>query len=317
MAGLACATALRQSGLSVEVFEKSRGLGGRIATRRREAGSFDHGAQYVTARGSRFETLLQRLGEAGSVAEWRPQGRENATASTAGVDQAWFVGTPGMSAMVKPLADGLRIHHNTRIASLQRPNGQWRLVTTDGDALEAFDAVAVTVPGPQASPLLAAHGGAFARIERAAMAPCWAVMMTFEAPIKGVGDVIRPDSGPVGWAARNSGKPGRNGDGEAWVVHAGPDWSRENLEQDAADVADHLKQAFASLLGNRVPEPAFLSAHRWRYALCETPLQTTCLIGEDGTLGAAGDWCLGARVEAAFDSGWALGTRLAARFARS
>jgi len=315
MAGVACAAALRQAGIHVDVFEKSRGLGGRIATRRRDSGSFDHGAQYVTARGTRFETLLRRLGEAGAVTEWQPQGQNDPEAPPAALDQPWFIGTPGMSAMVKPLAEGLPIHRGTRIAALERPNGHWHLTTTTGEKLEAFDAVAVTVPAPQASTLLAAHGGAFARIERAIMAPCWAAMMSFEKPIAGADDVLRPTSGPVAWAARNSAKPGRNGGAaEAWVIHAGPAWSREHLENEPASVAQALLRAFGDVLGQSFPQPGHLSAHRWRYALCETPLQTPCLMGDDGTLGAAGDWCLGARVEAAYDSGWALGTRLAARF---
>jgi len=318
MAGVACAAALRQAGLEVEVFEKSRGLGGRIATRRRDAGSFDHGAQYVTARGTRFESLLRRLGEAGAVTEWQPQGREDPHPPSHGLDQTWFIGTPGMSAMVKPLAEGLRVHRGARIAALEKPNGRWRLKTVDGQTAETFDAVAVTVPAPQASPLLAAHGSAFARIERAAMAPCWAAMMTFDAPLADADDVLRPAAGPIAWAARNSAKPGRNGDAtEAWVIHAGPAWSRAHLEDEAGAVARDLLQAFGEVLGRSLPQPGHLAAHRWRYALCETPLQTPRLIGDDGTLGAAGDWCLGARVEAAYDSGWALGTRLAARFGGS
>ncbi len=315
MAGVACAASLQQAGLDVEVFEKSRGLGGRIATRRRDAGSFDHGAQYVTARGTRFESLLRRLGEAGAVTEWRPQGQAIPQSAHGGLDQHWYIGTPGMSAMVKPLAKGLRIHRGTRIASINRPNGQWCMITATGETVGAFDAVAVTVPAPQASYLLAAHGSAFARIERAEMAPCWAAMMTFQGPIAGVDDVLRPGTGPVAWAARNSAKPGRDGDAEeAWVVHAGPAWSRDHLEEEAASVAQELLRVLGEVVGGSLPQTGHLSAHRWRYALCETPLQTPCLIGDDGTLGAAGDWCLGARVEAAYDSGWALGTRLAARF---
>ena len=45
----------------------------------------------------------------------------------------------------------------------------------------------------------------------------------------------------------------------------------------------------------------------------EAPIGESHLLGCDETLGVAGDWCLGARVEAAFDSGRALGQALAAR----
>jgi len=48
MAGITCARTLQQAGHQVTVFEKSRGLGGRMATRDSAFGSFDHGAQYFT-----------------------------------------------------------------------------------------------------------------------------------------------------------------------------------------------------------------------------------------------------------------------------
>jgi renalase len=47
-------------------------------------------------------------------------------------------------------------------------------------------------------------------------------------------------------------------------------------------------------------------AHRWRYALVETPLGQACLWDDAARLGVCGDWCLGGRIEAAHDSGTAL-----------
>jgi renalase len=58
MAGLSAATALAKTGASVTVLDKGRGPGGRMAARRVEIGgeqvSFDHGAQYLTARDPAF-----------------------------------------------------------------------------------------------------------------------------------------------------------------------------------------------------------------------------------------------------------------------
>jgi predicted NAD/FAD-dependent oxidoreductase len=46
ISGLICARTLAQHGWLVTVFEKGRGVGGRMAVRRTEAGlAFDHGAQ--------------------------------------------------------------------------------------------------------------------------------------------------------------------------------------------------------------------------------------------------------------------------------
>ena len=54
MAGISAARTLVQAGHRVSVFEKSRGAGGRMATRETPFGNFDHGAQYFTVRDPRF-----------------------------------------------------------------------------------------------------------------------------------------------------------------------------------------------------------------------------------------------------------------------
>ena len=70
MAGLAAARLLREAGASCTIFDKSRGLGGRMATRRTGDFSFDHGAQYFTARGPRFRALVDDWSAAGHAAGW-------------------------------------------------------------------------------------------------------------------------------------------------------------------------------------------------------------------------------------------------------
>ena len=59
MAGLACAHELLRADAKVTVFERSRGLGGRLATRRQGDLAFDHGAQFVTARSRPFISYAQ------------------------------------------------------------------------------------------------------------------------------------------------------------------------------------------------------------------------------------------------------------------
>ena len=107
MAGLACAKALRRKGAAVTVFDKSRGLGGRLASRRGDGVQFDHGAQYISARTPGFTAFMEACLADGAAALWRPDihdGRE----SKGGSDK-WYVGLPGMSGLVKPLADGIDV----------------------------------------------------------------------------------------------------------------------------------------------------------------------------------------------------------------
>ena len=84
---------------------------------------------------------------------------------------------------------------------------------------------------------------------------------------------------------------------------ATPAWSRSQLERDAAAIPALLSVPLAGL-GLDIHAARYVAAHRWRYALVETPAGTPFLSDPSG-LHACGDWCLGGRVEAAFDSGWA------------
>lgn len=56
IAGLSLANMLNDV-VNIEVFEKSRGYGGRVATRHNEDFMFDHGAQFFTAKNEKFKKL--------------------------------------------------------------------------------------------------------------------------------------------------------------------------------------------------------------------------------------------------------------------
>ena len=71
ISGLVCARLLVEHGMEVTVFEKSRGIGGRMSTRRSPEGyHFDHGAQYFTVREERFRRYVDSWAAEGLVARW-------------------------------------------------------------------------------------------------------------------------------------------------------------------------------------------------------------------------------------------------------
>ena len=290
MAGLAAARRLSDAGRSVTVFDKSRGLGGRMATRRAGGFRFDHGAQYFTARSPRFVALVENLMAGGLVARW-------------GEDH---VGVPGMSAPARVLAPQATIVTDITVSSLTRGTHGWSVSTTEGlvatDGNGAFSGIVVAVPAPQAAPLLISAGCTWDGAARATYAPCWALMLGFPARTTLSEGRLRPDDSTIAWIARDSSKPGRDVSGDAIVVHATPAWSREHLEATPEWAAAALQARFRELTGETA-DPSFSAVHRWRYALVEQPAGETFFWDPSARLGACGDWCIGPRVEAAFDSG--------------
>lgn len=297
MAGAVAARRLAEAGLSVRVFDKGRGVGGRMATRRvTEHGlQFDHGAQFMRAHGAAFAARLQDWERRGVAAPWAG-GR--------------WVGVPGMTAPVRDLLAGLSVGVETTIARIGRDPAGWRLTDSAGAVHGPFAALAVTCPAPQVATLLDASGFALPGVEAAAYAPCWSLLL---APDEGPPDaLIEPRDGPIRLIARDATKPGRPAGG--LVVHATPEWSRAHLEESREAIADALTRALGDHLGAAL-HPTYASAHRWRYAQVEDAVGQACLYDPGLRLGAAGDWCLGPRIEAAHDSGLALAEAIRADLA--
>lgn len=303
MAGLSCARMLHDGGLKVQVFEKSRGLGGRIATRRVDGLQFDHGAQYITARSPRLSTYLASTREEGAAAIWSPRSGNSENLDWNNGDD-WAVGLPGMSGLVRPLAAGLDIAHGVQIQSLERAAPGWTLIDQTSNRFGPFDAVVVTAPAPQTIALLTPRDPSFEALSEVTIAPCWAGLFAFETSTNCAFDALRKAEGAIAWIARDSSKPGRGNQPETWVIHASANWSRQNLEHDKHEIAKRLLDEFKDVSGLAdLPTPVLADAHRWRYALVETPLGQPFIQSADMGLFAAGDWCLAPRVEAAYESG--------------
>lgn len=331
LAGLAAARVLVDQGHEVVVFEKSRGRGGRAATRRVPQApdgevAVDHGAQYFTVRDPRFARRVASWAERGVLAPWSGRfgaWRDGSVAPAGNADTRW-VGVGGMSALGRMLAEGLDLRRSTRIAPPVRDGAGWALLSaadaTDATAervhLGHFDRVLVSAPAPQAAPLLAAAPALAAQAAAVPMAPCWTVLLGFAASLDLNWDGLFVNEGPLGWVARDSAKPGRNQGrdqgrgGEAWVLHTTPEWTRAHLEATPDAVATVLLEAFAELLGTPLPALVWQQAHRWLYARAEQPLDAGCLWDGDLGIGACGDWCADGRIEGAWLSGEALAGRV-------
>lgn len=304
MAGLSCADRLVDAGHRVALFDKGRGPGGRMSTRRMQTAlgdvEFDHGAQYFTVRDPGFMAQVARWSARGVAAPWPVAGTG-----------AW-VGVPGMSAVVRDLAEQHDVAFGWHVRGLVRRDGGWFVSgesSADGNEERGpFDAVVVSLPPEQAAAIVALHDLSLAATALAARSqPCWTAMFAFDGRLASERDCVR-ETGVINWAARNSAKPGRRGP-EAWVVQAKPDWSAAHIELAADEVAARMRAALGAALGIVVPEPAVSAAHRWRYAM-SSGSDLGALWSETSRIGICGDWLLGPRVENAWVSGKALASRM-------
>lgn len=311
LSGLACARTLHDHGIAVTVLDKSRGVGGRISTRREGNWQFDHGAPSIRLDDSR----LARLAES-----WIQDGVLCQLADGA------LIGVRGMNALAKHIARDLHVRTGVHVTSLSRAGAGWAIADRD-DVQHKADIVLVAMPAPQGAVLLqtiaTANEGVTALAESLSgvnMLPCWSTMVVFDGPPPtAVSDALidgelRTDLPIVQRAWRQSSRPERSSD-EAWVVHSASTWSAEHLEEDASAIAARVADALRTQMQ---VTGAVLHAvsHRWRYARVQTGLDDACLFDAANGIGACGDWgAAGAtrRSHPSVERAWLSGVALAGR----
>jgi predicted NAD/FAD-dependent oxidoreductase len=297
MAGLLAAADLQSSGFNPLVVDKGRGVGGRLASRRIGSATFDHGAQFITARTPRFAALLSEWQKLGLVTEWYRGTNE---------EHIHWRGVQSMTAVPKYLAKSLHVRLEMKMTVLKQEGSHWMAIFENGETIAA-NAVLLTAPVPQSLALLDAGGVALEASTREQLAaveyePCMAVMamLNGDSKIPQPG-FIRPESGPIAWIADNQMK-GVSAS-RAVTIHATPAYSSEHWEDDRQKMGQHLLEVAAPWLGS---ETAEFQVHAWRYARPSREQDHLYLIlNQSPALLIAGDAFGGPRVEGAALSGWA------------
>lgn len=306
LSGLVAARELRDCS-DVTVFEKSRGFGGRMATRYGDDFEFDHGAQFFTARSAEFRSYLVPLIESGTVACWHARFAE-LERDTVAVTRDWddsyphYVGAPRMNAVGRYLADGLSIRTNTTVAGLHSEENGWRLTDGDGNALGRFDWVVCAVPAAQAAALVPINSSLYPLADKAQMRACYALMLGFDAPLPLAWQAALVRGADISWISVNSSKPQRGGK-FTLVVHSTNAYADGNLDEALQDVERHLLKEVSAVVGADCSGAPFRQLQRWRYANVDKRDGPVSFVDTEQKLAGCGDWFRRGRVEAAFLSG--------------
>lgn len=306
ISGLLAATILKENGVDVRVVDKGRGAGGRMSTRRLEVNGssayFDHGAQYFTVSDSTFAEYVEQWLALGVIKSLDEQLiRENGELALS--DETRYIGTTGMNAITKHLADALRVSYSERVDKLSF-NNHWVAETDKGSTFTA-DALILSQPVPQSLELLskshlAIQSDIEAELNSIDYHPCIATMLLFDgdAPVLPYcGIWFRGE--PIAWMSDNL----RKGISSipTLTVHAGPMFSAEHWQTADSDIVD----AMLEFLKAWIKVPVKLSqVHRWRYSFAKSVLDKPFVrIESPAPLMLIGDGFVAPRVEGAAISG--------------
>lgn len=319
IAGASCARALSAAGISAHVVDKSRGAGGRLATRRlewldpqgqRRMARLDHGAPAFTASGADFRQFLATAFQPDALVPWRPTLAPGSRPLDAAAP-LWLP-RPDMPSLCRALLRDIPTSWSFAVDRLCHDPRGWQVESSGSTLAGHFDAVVLALPPAQVAPLLAPHRREWAqRASIALMQPCWTLMGVARRTVRELHwDVARPEHGPLAWVMRNDGRPGREPSVDAahWVAHARAGWSRQHLEQPADWVQRQMQSALQDCLGEPI-QWQHAAVHRWRYAMPQpsaTASEPRCWWDGARGLGVCGDFLGGTGVEGAWQSAQAL-----------
>jgi len=319
LAGMVAATLLKQFGHDVSILEKSRGVGGRLASKRSPHGLIDFGAQYFTCSTFEFEKQVEKWITDGTVSPWAVTPAVIDSPGNIQLKESKqpkrYIGCPTMKEMAKKLESELQgaVLLGKLITKVQKTDaGKWTLFT-DSESFGEFDTLILNVPPKQALPFLSDVPEIRDKVESVEMNPCWAVSLSFEKPLDISIDCAFVNYGKLSWIAKNSSKKDRTELPETWVLHGNIHWCRENIEETPENVEKALASEFFEAVGIAPRDSLYSVTHKWRYSIAKNPLDCGYLFSSDMLIGVCGDWCNGGKVEGAFMSGYLLANAIHAK----
>ena len=289
MSGIACALKLNNN-FDVHIYEKSRGIGGRLCAKTLPGGLFHFGAQFCTAQSSSFQNFLKQNNATNFIGT-SFDFKTNACIET----KNYFVGKNGMHTLLKNYENSLNIHFGHQAIKI---NEEKKIVYFNSGKKESYDIIISSLPLPQAQKIFKTkinHDSIFS--------PCIAMGMTLKgAPIyeHNAYKNINKDVAFLG-----SSRFYNDQKKETWVLQFTPKASVQMINQLDESLQSNADINLRNVIyGNY--EIVHAGTFRWKYALCSRSNHKDKFISISNNAFAIGDWNISPRVESAYISGNAL-----------
>ncbi|MGK7933830.1 MAG: NAD(P)/FAD-dependent oxidoreductase [Microcystaceae cyanobacterium] len=307
LAGLTCASVLQQQGYKVVILEKSRGVGGRLATRRVEQTCVDHGLSYFFKQGNFTQQLIKQLTENKVINSFRPKRYQFNQTLAAIPSQPYYYAPKGMTAIAKDLADALTIWRQYRVMNLiPNQDNLWYITCetppNQPNTLLAKSLVSA-IPAPQlylllnSSHLTQLSSSFLETLNQVTYDPCLTVMAGYDnlnlSDLMWEQVQILSDSN-IAWIGLESVKRDTQNQ-SVFVLHSTPNYAEKFLDSsDLKPIGKSLLNEAEKHLPLSLKDLAWYQVHRWRYAIPRHFLPISCLeTNHPLPLVACGDWCAG------------------------
>jgi len=283
----------KNTDLEINLFDKARGLGGRLATRRAEDGKFDHGAQYFSIERISNLPEIQMLINEGVISNIE--------------DKDIYFSPDGMTNIAKKLLMDFNIFKEHKLVSIDKENENYKLFFENGSTFN-FDYIIMSCPMPQSLEILNKSkidfdNNLIKALEDLNYFPCIVVMIKSEIKLSNLDKHIGTDvdSKNISWIGDNYRKKVSSIE-NYYTIQCSPEFSYENFENEYDETNEKLKHDMEKIFGSNYQ---ILSNHKWRYSIPKNFYQgdNSLVINEKDFLGLCGDIFTNGRFDGAITSG--------------
>ncbi len=334
LSGLTAGRLLAKAGHEVTIFEKSRGFGGRMATRYagKDLGTkLDHGIPYFTAQTSEFRSFVAELIEKGIIRTWGRNfsaydGENLINKNPNDSRDVIYTSTNGMNKVGKYLSRWVDVKQESKVGGLtyigknRTKKRAWMINMTTSKAF-GFDAVIIALPAPQAYGILSTTIDEIntlkivRRLDEVNYRPSFSLMVGYE-------DIEQPDwqgiicnNSILDFVSNESSKRDNSVE-STFVLHANAAFSRKHRDGDRDLVSREMLAEFSQFAGGWAASPVWHQLHFWRYSRPQVQIKKPFFELEDknAPLALIGDYYNGDGVESAYKSGYDLANHWIEKF---
>tara|TARA_B100000900_G_scaffold411131_1_gene430198 strand:+ start:503 stop:1492 length:990 start_codon:yes stop_codon:yes gene_type:complete len=307
-AGLSGVTLARliKKNFTVDIFEKSRGVGGRMSTRKELSFVFDHGAQYFNTKTSEFRKFIIKSCFKKTIQPWKFKlaffnGDKLENLKVISDKDKFLVGVPNMDSIIKFLSKKCNIVLNTRIDKITKIKNKWILVDHNKKNYGQYDWIVLTMPAEQTFSIIPKNVSFYSSIQNIKMKGCFSLMVGSETNLKLDFDAANFKEKDISWMVVNGSKPQRK-ENFSLLINSSFQYAKKNINTPETKILNHLLKESSNVLNYDLSNSKLIKLHKWKYVEAINHPIEDFFIDFNKQIAVCGDWCVNSRVEGAFTS---------------
>jgi len=302
---------LHEKNHEIILFDKARGVGGRLSGKRTEFGKIEHGAQFFTVKTKEFSEFLLKNFQEDQLKSWHPKiaAYHNGLFNNLEVD--YKILKPAMNQFSKNLLSDFKVNLTTKIDGLESKLGKWNLYAEEKKFTD-FDLVISTAPPLQSYDLLMNKADFAPKLKNYEMLPTHAFLGVLKKYPDFEYEAVKfLDHEIFSWFAVQNSKD-NDRENYRFILHSKHEWSLQNLDVTLEGFKTIFIRDFQEFINLQEDDFKYSFLHLWRYA---SPLnyelkESDILFDVKNNLAVCGDYLTGGNIEAAFLSAKNLANKL-------